>query len=204
MQLVWKRSSFVSLFLFALDPLWRLFCFFLFLSSIDEPCESSRVAWVDVEPAFACFVPGIVWRRGAGHSWRTQDGDGRQGSKVWGGLVGRTWLCYSYHKLLRLPGGWFVLRLACHFPLVLSLTLLITSRVLFFSLFFSSVCHIPCGKARQFFLLCFPFSLLICFLSFCFSLFSLVHRMCMSCLPYPVRMAAWYCIVYGAYCIPGT
>ena len=46
---------------------------------------------------------------------RTQDGDGSQGSKVPGGLLkaGRTWLRYSYHKLLPLPGGCFVLWFAC-------------------------------------------------------------------------------------------
>ena len=36
----------------------------------------------------------IVWRQGAGHSWRTQGGDGSLGSKVPGGLAGGTWPYY--------------------------------------------------------------------------------------------------------------
>ena len=45
-----------------------------------------------------------------GHGWQRQEWDGRQGGKVPDRLlvVGRTWLCYSYHKLLRLPGGCFL------------------------------------------------------------------------------------------------
>ena len=148
--------------MFALEPLWILFHLCLFLSFIDKPQEG-RVAWVDDEPALLASY--FVWRRGAGHSWRTQDADGRQYSKVPSGLpgiillVGRTWLCYSYHKLLRLPWGSFALRFAYYFPLVCSLTLFISRvlLILFFTLarFFSSVGHIPCGEARRFFSLFF-------------------------------------------------
>ena len=58
----------------------------------------------------ACFVLYGAPSPGAGHSWRTKDGDGRKGSKLPDRLVGITWLCYSYHKLLRLPRGCFVLQ----------------------------------------------------------------------------------------------
>ena len=80
----------------------------------------------------------IVWRRGAGYSWRTQDGDGRQGCKVPGRLAGRTWLFSSYHKLLPLPGGCFVLWCACYLPLVLVLLCLEVVAVLFFFICFRS------------------------------------------------------------------
>ena len=90
----------------------------IFLSSC--PHERSCVAWVDDEPALLCFVLFDASSPGVGDIWRTQDGDGRQGSKMPDQLVGKTWLCYSYHKLLRLrvPRGCFVLWFACSFPLL--------------------------------------------------------------------------------------
>ena len=112
---------------------------------------------------------------------QTMDGDGRQGSKVSGGLAGGgTWLCY--YKLLRLPGEFLVIRFFCYFPLVLGLMPYVSVVVLVFSSsFFSSVCHIPCGLARPLFLYFFRFV----FFVFCFISFSLVHRMFMSCLSHP-------------------
>ena len=90
-------SLVVSLFcfFFALDPPQFLFYIplALFLSSTpyyslsldDESACAFLVLW--------CLTP----REGANltNAGRTQDGDGRQGSKVPGGLVGRTWLCYT-------------------------------------------------------------------------------------------------------------
>ena len=54
----------------------------------------------------------------------------------------------------------------------------------------SSVCHIPCGRRDNF---CFSsslFSFSIRFLCSCFLVFFrfLFHRMCVSCLSYPLRM----------------
>ena len=126
-----------------------------------------------------------------------QDGDGSQGSKVPGGLLkaGRSWLCYSNHKLLPLPGGCFVLGLPVIFPwflVLLCLQVVVFSFFFFFfpSSFLSSVCDIPCGGGgTSVCSFCFSFKLfLFRFVFFVlFPLVSLFHRMCTSCLPYPVR-----------------
>ena len=143
----------------------------------------------------------VVWRQGAGHSWRTQSGDGSLGSKVPGGLAGGTWLYYSYHKRLE---GALGFALPVIFPRLFSLcsffprffVLLCLRAVWCFSyLFFfparpfSSVGQLACaGRAPQivsssllsFFslsvsigLLCFWF-LSDCFLSF----FYLINYVC--------------------------
>ena len=69
----------------------------------------------------ACSVLSDAEGRGKVDERRT-DGDATQGSKVPGGLLiaGRTWLCSSYYKLLRLPGECFVFVLPV-IPLVPSL-----------------------------------------------------------------------------------
>ena len=46
------------------------------------------VVWRGWMTSLPCLFR-ILWRREAGHSWRTQDGDGKQGNKVPGGLTGR-------------------------------------------------------------------------------------------------------------------
>ena len=114
---------------------------------------STRVAWLEGEPAL--LVSYIVWRQGAGHSWRTQGGDGSLGSNVPGGLAGKTCLYYSYHKLLPPPGGCLAIWFARYFPfvifsLVLCLTLFTSSGVFVIFFFFparsfSSVGHLACG-----------------------------------------------------------
>ena len=95
-------------------------------------------------------------------------------------------MLYSYHKLLRLSGGCFVLRLPVAIP-----------WFLFVSSIVSSVCHIPCGEARHFSSsIFFPFSLSIYFLFvfgvLCFLSFSLFH----------IQYDNWHCIALCAYCIP--
>ena len=78
----------------------------------------------------------LFLRQGAGHSGRTQDRDGSKGSKVQGGLAGRTSLCYLHHKLLPLRGQSFVLWVACLFPFSLSLPLFTISCVFLLVLVF--------------------------------------------------------------------
>ena len=68
---------------------------------------------------FSCFVLSDGERRGILHKRRTETAD--RVARDQGGQVGKTWLCYSYHKLLPLPGECFVLQFASYFPLVLSL-----------------------------------------------------------------------------------
>ena len=162
-------------FLSCADSPWFSFYLFLFFFWLISRIEG--VVWRGWMTSLLCLFR-IVWRQGAGHSWRTQDGDGSQGSKVPGGLAGRTWLCYSYHKLLPLPGGCHVLWCACCFPFVLRLPLFTSSRVIIFSIFssslFSSVCHISCGGGTTvcfFNLFFFSSSLSICLFVFAFSLF---------------------------------
>ena len=165
-------------FFLALKPLWFPLYFFLLLSSIINVSLLKGVVWCGWITSLLCLLCRIVWRRAAGHSWPTQNGDGRQDSKVPGGRAGRIWLCYSY-----IPVECFVLWFACYSPLVLSLNINMLTSInsgVFFSLFFffgffSSVCHIPCGGVRHFFLLfrfvffVFVFALL-CFLSFLYFL----------------------------------
>ena len=147
----------------------------------------------------------IVWRLGAGHSWRTQGGDGSLSSKVPGGLAGRTWLYYACRKLLPLPGGCFGLWSACYFsfvifPLVLCLTLFTSSVFVLFSFFqfvlFQASANLPAeGGHDSFcffhFILFFPsfsfFSPSICllcfnFLSDCFlSFIYFIECVCRAC-----------------------
>ena len=195
-----------------------LFLFSLFLSCAGSPwfsfyfvCSSSfcwltsrinrRVVWRGWMTNLLCSFR-IVWRQGAGHSWRTQGGDGSLGSKVPGGLAGRTclWLYYSYHKLLPLPGGWFVLWFACYLPFVIFpcffVSLCLQVVVFLFCFFFSSSFFFKCLPHRlrggghdssSFLLLLFFSSSFFSFdLSSLFPFVSLFHRMCMSCLSYPV------------------
>ena len=190
---------FLSLLLFCFLFLTLILCdfHFIYFSSFFRLRRLIEgVVWRGRMTSLLCLFR-IVWRQGAGHSWRTQDGDGSLGSKVPGGLAERTWPCYSYHKLLPLPGGCFVLRSACYFPLVRCLTRFTGSDVfLLFSFFFSSsflssVCHISCGGGARQFVSLFFCSFDLSFFSFLFSLVfpfvSLFHRMCMPCLSYPVQ-----------------
>ena len=117
-----------------------------------------------------------VWRRGAGHSWWTPDGDGRQGSKVPGGLGGRTWLCYSHNFI-------FLCLVIC--------PSLFTSSGVFSSFLFSS------------FLLLFR-SVFFVFVVALFPFVSLLRRMCMSCLSCLVWWHGIALPTACAYCIPGT
>ena len=105
------------------SPAYFLLLFFHVLDCITSyvflpSCPSERIyvscgvggwrAW------FVCCVLSDAFFPRVRHSWRTQDGDrdGREGNKVPDRLVGRTWLSFSYHKPLWLPGGCFVLRSA--------------------------------------------------------------------------------------------
>ena len=119
-------------------------------------------------------------------------------------IVGRTCLCYSYHKLLWLPGGCFSFfvapRFICYFLSFSSYSLYTWWYC--FSYVFRIVCHFVCDGTVSLGCLVLsdiPFSRWhdTCFV-FRFDLFifvscefSLLHRMCMSCLSYPVR---WHCI----------
>ena len=175
-----------------------LFLFYFLLSCTDSPWFSfylfllifqliSRTEGVVKHGSMTNLLCSfrIVWRQGARHSWRMQGVDGSLGSKVPGGKAGRTWVYYSYHKMLPPPAGCFGLWSACYFPfvifpLVLCLTLFTSSGVsLMFSFFFqlvlfqvlttSLVCR---GGGRQIvsfsFLSFLFFSLSICLISFCF------------------------------------
>ena len=135
------------------------------------------MAWVDDEPAL--FISYCLTHppRGWDMVGESRTADCRQGSKVPDRLVGRSCLCYSCHKLLRLPGGCFSLLLFCCasvcllFPSVLSLTPFMCSGIVLFSSF-CIACHIPYGGARHIFL----FLVLISFdLLFVFLSFSLCH-----------------------------
>ena len=86
--------------------------------------DMSLGAWVMTRwrASFACFALSEASPPGVGHGWRKQNGDGRQGSKVPGRPVGRTWLRHSYHKLTA-EATWevlfvffVVLRFAYYFP----------------------------------------------------------------------------------------
>ena len=107
---------------------WSSVSFILFvLFFLSSRChERSCVARVDDEPALLVSYRLTHPPRGWGIIWRTQDGDGRQGRKIPDRLVRRTWPCYtySYHNLLRLPGGCFRSSVRLLFPSVLSLALL--------------------------------------------------------------------------------
>ena len=176
----------------------------------------------------------IVWRQGAGQNWRTQGRDGSQGSRVPGGLVGRTWLYYSYHKLLPLPGGCFVLCFACYFPCFFSpwfffVSLCLHSGVFLFSSFFPARCfHLPYrlrggGHDSLFLLFFFIFSFFFfvsfdlsssffCFLFDCsLSFLYFIECVCRFCCIYSCihinSMITSHCIADScAYCIlvPGT
>ena len=167
--------------------LLSLSCFISFFRSL--------TAWVDGEPSLllsCCLVHPL---RGCGiiDESRTETAD--RVAKVPDRLliVIRSWLCQSYHKLLRLP--WricFCCASVCLlFLSALGLTLFICSMVSFSrSLYYSIVSATPpAGGARHFFLIIFPFSFDIFsrfFVSLVFSLcfdrmhtFSLVE--CIRC-----------------------
>ena len=157
----------------------------------------------------------------------TNAGLRRQGSKVPSGRVGRTWLCYSYHTLLRLPGGCFELRLACFFPWFLVFTLLISSGVFFFvflfSSFFSSSATFPAGKhgsvrgsttvfyytRTRYVFFFFSFDLLSLFFFLCFLLFflSFIECVCRACHIQYDDMAVYclllLCLLHTWYQVPG-
>ena len=93
-------------------------------------------------------------------------------------IAAATWrvLCASVYLLF----PWFFVLLCLHVVVLC-----------FFSSFFSSVCHIPCGEARQFFPRCFlllfrfVFYFLSCFCFVCFlSFIEYVRRACR--IRYPV------------------
>ena len=154
------------------------------------------MAWVDDEPAFACFVLSDAEGRGVVDERRAETADkvARYQADY---IAGR--LCYSYHKLPPRPRGCFVPWFACYFPMVLSLALFTTinSGVFFFFFFSSARCfHVSATSlagehdgARFFSYFFLSFSFPICLFCFRFSLFSfcvsLFHRMCMSCLSHP-------------------
>ena len=180
---------FVCLFFLSSFLRWSsVIFFFMSFSSFLLLIWLKGIVWRGWMTSLICLFR-IFWRRGAEHSWRTQDGDGRQGSKVPGGLAGRTWLCFSYHKLLPLPGGCLFLGLPVISPWFLVLLCLQVGMFSFyfiFSSFFSSVCSIPCGRARQFvshvfFLLLllvrFVFVFALCFRSFLYFI-ECVYRAC--------------------------
>ena len=146
------------LFLFSFFPSYAdspWFSFYLFLSSFFRLISRMEVVRRELMTNLLC-LSRIVWRQGAGHSWRTQGGAGSLGSKVPGGLAGRTWLYYAYHTLLPLPGGCFGLLSACYFPFLChfspgSSSYSVYNAVVvwwfcYFSFFparpFSSVCHL--------------------------------------------------------------
>ena len=90
-------------------------------------------------------LPGlflIVRHQGAGHSWRTQGGDGSQGSQVPGGTAGRTWLWYSYHKTAAATWRVFCGLFCLLFPLASYLVLCLqvhSGVILLYSLLFQLV-----------------------------------------------------------------
>ena len=184
-----ERGLLLSFFLlfFFLALILRDFLFFSsFLRLIDKPYRSSRVGWVDDEPAELvsyCLTPW-GWAELTNAGWRRQTG--QQGTRRTS-RKNRAKLP-SYYKLLPLPGGCFVLWFACYFPLVLGLNsvykvLILTFffvLVLFFQLvIFECLPHPLCGGARQFVsspcLFAFFFFLSGLFVhvsfAFCFSLF---------------------------------
>ena len=128
---------------------------------------------------------------GKAYCWQTQDQDRRYGWKVPGVLARKTWLCYSYLKLLWLPRGCFVLWIAFYFSLVISLTLFTTSSGVSPSFFFPLLllrcvtqCHPLPEVARHLVLSCFSTFCLLPF-DFCFLLFPVIFHfvmMFMSCL----------------------
>ena len=81
------------------------------------------MAWADEEPALLVSYCLTHPLRGWGIVECRTDTANREGSKVPDRVVGRTWLCSLYHKLLRLPGGCFVLWLAWYFLRFLSVLL---------------------------------------------------------------------------------
>ena len=94
-------------------------------------------------------------------------------------------------------GGCFVLWYACYFPWVLGLTLFTSSGVSFLIFMFSQLVLFKClphplrERAQQFvsffFFFFFLFQFFFYFLLFLlFPFVSLFHRICMSCLSYPV------------------
>ena len=172
-------ASFFSLALIPRDFRFIFFSSFLRLMSRIEGIM--RRGWMTT---LLCLFR-IVWRQGAGHNWRTQDGDGSQGSKVPGGLAGRTWLCFVLVQQTA-AATWRVLCALvcpvcspCYFPLILCPTLFTSSGVFllflifFLSSSFSGVCHIAWGGDTTVCFLCF-FPIFFFFLLFRFVFFVLV------------------------------
>ena len=203
MQLVrtWSFLVFPSLlfcfYISCADFPWFSFSFFLFLFWLINRTEG--IVWSGWMTNLLCLFR-FVWRQGAGHSWRTQGGDGSLGSKVTGGLAGRTWLYYSYHKLRPLYlEGTFV-----------SFCLLLSLGALFYCVcnqwcfrffpqlvFFKYLLHRLQGGGTtvcfSYFFTCFPFLFFLLFRFVLFALFFssvpfgfLFNRMWKLCLSYPV------------------
>ena len=164
------------------------------------------VLWRGCMASLLCLF-GIVWRilsgggaklanagrassPGVGQSWRTQDGDGRQGSKVSDRLVGKIWPCYSYHKLLRLSGGClFVVHwIACCCP-----RFCLYVAVLFLWLVLLCLPRPLRGGTAGF--RCFLFFSFVFFIVFLILTFLLFHRLFMTACHIPYSMLKWHCVV---------
>ena len=196
-------------------------CDFHFSSFLRLISLIEGVVWRGWMTSLLCLFR-TVWRRGAGHSWRTLDDGGRQGSKVPGGPAGRPWLCYSYHKLLPLPGACLVLCLVCLLFFPWFLVLLCWRLVVFssFSFFFQLVLFkclprplrggtMVCCYTEVYTYTRYIFVSFFCFFSlsnclcFCFCFFSL-FRFCFSrswnvyVVPVVRSMMTWHCIAYVA------
>ena len=156
------------LFLFVL--LWFSVIFILpgmhFSSVLRLISRIEGVVWRGWTTSLICLVR-IVWRQGAGHSRRTQDGDGSQCSKVPGGLAGRMLLVPQ-----TAAATWRVLcALSIVFPLFF-VFLCLQVAVFFFFFFllvlFKCLPHRLRGGITVSLFLCssFGFSLSVCFLCF--------------------------------------
>ena len=163
---------------------------------------------------FACVVLSDASSPGEGQNWQSQDDGGGKGSKVHDRLVGRTWLCYSCDKLLRLPGGCFLLRFAS--ILLGSWSTNACSGVLCLQVLclqlalpkVSATATTPAGRhvmknsGSVSFFFSFSCSELFCPFPVIFFFFSLFHRMCTSCLSYISSMHYEHgMVVYSAYWI---
>ena len=113
-----------------------------------------------------------------------------------------TWLCYSYHELLRLlliPGGCYVHRFACRSPWFLVLLCLFAVVLVFWLVMKRLPYPLRGGTTASFFfffflLFLFRFATCFLFLFVCF-LCVLFHRMCMSCLSIQYDGMALRCLL---------
>ena len=122
------------------------------------------------------------------YSRRTQDGDGRRGSKGPNRIVGRTWLRYSClaAQLLRLPGVCFVLRYCLLLSSFLRIALFIGSDVVSSARYSKCLPRLPrpvgggaIGFPFCFFFFCFFFSRVFSVSFFCY--LSFIECVCRAC-----------------------